>query len=114
MLDNSFNLQNCLALFGINFSTKNTKNLVLDSRVVLTGDVFVAVPGELADGRVYVESAISKGASVVLAQCDEAAEHGLISKIEVDGKPADIIQFHELKNNLALLASHIMGNQARL
>ncbi|WP_163560221.1 UDP-N-acetylmuramoyl-L-alanyl-D-glutamate--2,6-diaminopimelate ligase [Halomonas sp. NO4] len=40
--------------------------LVEDSRGVAPGDVFVALPGEAADGRDHVEAALAAGASAVL------------------------------------------------
>lgn len=42
------------------------KRLVNDSRVVRTGDTFVAYPGRSSDGRAYIGQAIEKGAAHVL------------------------------------------------
>ncbi len=39
-----------------------------DSRQVLPGDVFLAYPGDLADGRRYIAAAIAKGAAAVIWQ----------------------------------------------
>ncbi|MEQ6918327.1 UDP-N-acetylmuramoyl-L-alanyl-D-glutamate--2,6-diaminopimelate ligase [Halomonas aquatica] len=44
--------------------------LVLDSRGVGVGDVFVAVPGVEADGREFIGQALAAGASLVLAHDD--------------------------------------------
>ena len=42
------------------------RQLVLDSRQVQTGDVFVAVPGVSGDGRAHVAEALAAGALLVL------------------------------------------------
>jgi len=40
----------------------------IDSRSVTTGDLFIALPGERADGNAYAEQALSAGAAGVLGQ----------------------------------------------
>ena len=45
-------------------------NLHLDSRAVTHGDVFLACPGLVGDGRHYIESAIAAGAGAVLMHVD--------------------------------------------
>lgn len=40
---------------------------VVDSRLCQTGDLFVALPGEHVDGAAYVEDALARGATAVLA-----------------------------------------------
>jgi UDP-N-acetylmuramoyl-L-alanyl-D-glutamate--2,6-diaminopimelate ligase len=40
--------------------------LASDSRMIIDGDVFVAYPGDEADGRAYIVNAIERGASAVL------------------------------------------------
>lgn len=47
-------------------------DLVTDSRKVAEGSVFVAVPGSQGDGREYVEQALERGASLVLAHTRQA------------------------------------------
>lgn len=42
-------------------------DLSADSRVVKPGTLFAAIPGTLADGRDYIESAIENGASAILS-----------------------------------------------
>ncbi len=54
--------------FGI---TRN--RLVVDSRAVQPGDVFAAFPGQVSDGRRYIESAVQAGAAAVLLQPGEGA-----------------------------------------
>lgn len=45
--------------------------LCLDSRRVKEGDVFVAMPGLVADGRTHIEAAFDRGAVVVLAEATD-------------------------------------------
>jgi UDP-N-acetylmuramoyl-L-alanyl-D-glutamate--2,6-diaminopimelate ligase len=47
--------------------------LAADSRSVAPGDVFLAYPGERADGRNYVRDAVARGASAVLWERDGGA-----------------------------------------
>lgn len=42
--------------------------LTLDSRQVAPGDAFVALPGRASDGRRFIDDALARGASVVLAE----------------------------------------------
>jgi len=48
--------------------------LILDSRQVETGDVFIALPGFTVDGRQFIDKALEKGACAVLWEC----EHGTV------------------------------------
>ena len=50
----------------------DTVRLVLDSRRLAPGDIFVAVPGVAADGRDFIGQALAAGASLVLAHDDGA------------------------------------------
>lgn len=52
--------------------------LVMDSRCVSQGDVFVAVAGTQYDGREYIEAALAAGAALVLA-------HVKSGEVKVDG-----------------------------
>lgn len=44
--------------------------LANDSRRVVTGDVFLAYPGESADGRLFMDQAIARGAVAIIAESD--------------------------------------------
>lgn len=59
--------------------------LVLDSRRVRPGDVFVAVPGAAADGRNFIRVAAARGASGVLMEADGASpEHHPVATLDVE------------------------------
>lgn len=45
----------------------NITNLTADSRAVVAGSLFAALPGTAADGRDYIENALENGASAVLS-----------------------------------------------
>ena len=48
---------------------------VIDSRQVIPGSLFIAIPGEKADGHDYIEDAFRRGASFALIQRDVNASH---------------------------------------
>lgn len=48
------------------------RELVLDSRRVNSGDLFLALPGFSDDGRDYIEQAVASGACAVLAASDDS------------------------------------------
>ncbi len=48
------------------------RDLVLDSRKVTAGDLFLALPGLSSDGRQYIEQAVAAGACAVLAETGNA------------------------------------------
>lgn len=45
-----------------------------DSRLVQPGDLFLAYPGDVADGRRYIGDAIARGAATVVWESEDAAE----------------------------------------
>lgn len=79
----------------------SVNKLVLDSRKVGRGDIFIAVPGYLADGRKFISNAIDSGASAVIAQSDEIHLHGHIAF----ERSTPIIYLDDLSNQLSELAS---------
>lgn len=61
-------------------------HLRLDSRAVRPGDVFVAVPGERADGRAFIRVAAARGASAALYEArglQTPAEHYPVASMAV-------------------------------
>lgn len=50
------------------------RQFVDDSRVIVPGDLFVAIKGELADGQAYILSAAEKGAQAICADRAPSAE----------------------------------------
>lgn len=78
-------------------------NLTLDSRQAGPGDVFIALPGQLGDGRSYIEQAVSQGVSAVLAEADGFAGRSGAGVITVPG----------LRKLLPRLAGDFYGNPSQ-
>lgn len=76
--------------------------LVLDSRKVCSHDIFVAVPGYLADGRQFISNAIESGASAVIAESEEQYPQGHITYYN----STPIIYLDGLSHRLSELASY--------
>ncbi len=53
------------------------QRMTVDSRSIVPGDVFVAIPGARADGRHYMAAAASLGATAILREPSGAADHRL-------------------------------------
>ncbi|HDR1284961.1 UDP-N-acetylmuramoyl-L-alanyl-D-glutamate--2,6-diaminopimelate ligase [Pasteurella multocida] len=81
-------------------------DMILDSRAVKQGCLFVALQGHQVDGRQYIPQAIAKGASAVLAETEDVQQH-LSTKIE-QGVP--IISFYQLGSHLSTLAGLFYDN----
>jgi len=64
------------------------RRLAADSRRVQPGDVFVAFPGALADGRNYIAEAVAKGAAAVIAEAGGSIPAGDSPIVEVEGLAA--------------------------
>ena len=69
--------------------------LAIDSRSVRNGDVFLAYPGESADGRTYVDQAIARGAIAVIAEA--GFEHNNLS--------VPVVLVAELRDQVSAIAN---------
>ena len=74
----------------------------LDSRRVRPGDLFVAMPGELHDGRQFIEQAVANGASAVVA---EAPVSGFVEHIAVP-----LVEIPDLRFEAGVLAARFYRN----
>ena len=79
--------------------------LQLDSRKVRPGDLFLALPGEVHDGRQFIEQAIANGAVAVLA---EAPVGGFIDELSVP-----VVEIPELAQEAGSLAASFLHNPSR-
>ncbi|MEI6860165.1 MAG: UDP-N-acetylmuramoyl-L-alanyl-D-glutamate--2,6-diaminopimelate ligase [Shewanella sp.] len=77
-------------------------NMSLDSRAIAAGDLFIAVPGHLVDGRKYIYAAFEQGAVAALVHTDNIAEHGQVIA-EVTAYPQ--ILFFQLKQKLSAIGA---------
>ncbi|KAA1194652.1 UDP-N-acetylmuramoyl-L-alanyl-D-glutamate--2,6-diaminopimelate ligase [Pseudohalioglobus sediminis] len=73
----------------------------LDSRKVSSGDLFLAVPGEIHDGRQFIEQAVANGAAAVAA---EPPVDGFIDAVAVP-----VVELPELQQEAGWLASRFYG-----
>lgn len=89
-----------LAVFGIDAPDIMISDLVLDSRDVAIHKAFIAIDGHALDGRDFIPQAISLGAKVIIAQCDEMDEHGHLEMRE----QSIIVSFYGLAEKLSALA----------
>ena len=71
-----------LANFNINAPDIMISDLVLDSRDVAIPKAFIAIDGHVLDGRDFIPQAVSLGAKVIVAQCDDIARHGHVEMRE--------------------------------
>lgn len=79
--------------------------LQADSRAVVPGDLFLAVPGEAHDGRQFIEQAVASGAAAVAA---EAPVGGF-----VDALPVPLVEIPELRQEMGELAARFFGYPSR-
>ncbi len=79
--------------------------LQLDSRKVQRGDLFLAVPGDVHDGRQFIEQAVANGAAAVLAEAPVAGF--------VDALPVPLVEIPELRFDLGWLAARFYRHPSR-
>lgn len=91
-----------LAHFGIDAPDIMISDLVLDSRDVAIHKAFIAISGHDLDGRDFIPQAVSLGAKVIVAQCDDMVSHGHIEMRE----QSVIVHFYQLSEKLSELAGH--------
>jgi UDP-N-acetylmuramoyl-L-alanyl-D-glutamate--2,6-diaminopimelate ligase len=77
----------------------------LDSRKISPGDLFLAMPGDVHDGRQFIEQAVANGAAAVVA---EAPVAGFVDEI-----PVPLVELPELRLEAGLLAAHFYRNPSR-
>lgn len=82
------------------------QEMVLDSREVAAGDLFVAIAGHQYDGRRYINQAIAQGAAAVLAEADGVAVDGTMRQLY--GVP--IVYLQSLDRRLSEIACRFYGN----
>ncbi len=79
----------------------DVKALTADSREVVPGALFAALPGSSQDGRVFIADAIAKGAVAILTTPD----------VELADESVVLIRDDHPRRRLALLAARFFGRQ---
>jgi UDP-N-acetylmuramoyl-L-alanyl-D-glutamate--2,6-diaminopimelate ligase len=74
----------------------------LDSRKVVAGDLFLALPGDVHDGRHFIEQAVANGAAAVVAEAPVAGF--------VDAVPVPLLELPELRLEAGSLAARFYRN----
>ena len=77
-------------------------NLTADSRAVVPGTLFAALPGSARDGRAFIPDALAKGAVAILAPKGTTLP---------EGSQAVLIEDENPRRRLALLAAAFFGKQ---
>lgn len=76
------------------------RSINYDSRKVENGDMFVCIKGFESDGHKFIDSAIEKGAKVII--CEE--------NINVSNEDVTVIKFNDTRKALAKLGARYYGN----
>lgn len=81
------------------------QRLMLDSRHVSPGDLFIAIPGNTVDGRNYIDEAIARGATAVVWQSEVGSEPIPINwRTSASGEPLPVIAISNLIHKVGVLA----------
>lgn len=76
--------------------------ITLDSRLVKSGDLFLAYPGGLSDGRNYIGAALDKGAKAIVCEANGFVCHRAI--------PVTLIKIPQLQKKITYIAAQFYGN----
>ncbi|MDR2722998.1 MAG: UDP-N-acetylmuramoyl-tripeptide--D-alanyl-D-alanine ligase [Cellulomonadaceae bacterium] len=82
-----------------------TGPVVVDSRLVEEGSLFVALPGEHADGADFAAGAVTDGAALILANRELAGS---------DGQPLPVVVVDDVQAALGDLARYVMARAREL
>ena len=81
------------------------QRLVLDSRIVQAGDLFIAVPGYQVDGRKFIDDAITNSASAILWQSEqESIPIPITWRSTPDNHDVPLIAIENLKDLVGVIA----------
>ena len=76
----------------------------LDSRQVTEGDLFLAIPGEIHDGRQFIEQAVASGAVAVAAEPPVAGF--------VEALPVPLVEVPDLQQESGFIAARLHSHPA--
>ena len=101
----SMPLAQLLGAAGCNGGDTLISGIELDSRKVSSGDLFLALPGDVHDGRQFIEQAVANGAAAVVA---EAPVAGFVDEI-----PVPLLELPELRHDVGHLAARFFHHPSR-
>jgi UDP-N-acetylmuramoyl-L-alanyl-D-glutamate--2,6-diaminopimelate ligase len=90
---------------GCTGSDTQITGVQLDSRQVQPGDLFLAMPGQVHDGRQFIEQAVANGAAAVAAEAPVAGF--------VDAVPVPLVEMPELGMEAGHVASRFFRHPSR-
>ncbi|MGV3345388.1 UDP-N-acetylmuramoyl-L-alanyl-D-glutamate--2,6-diaminopimelate ligase [Enterobacteriaceae bacterium LUAb1] len=107
------NLRDLVGPWVANVPSRILREMVLDSRQVALGDLFIAIQGHKLDGRRFIPQAIAQGAAAVIAEAEGEMQDGQIT--QEHGVP--VIWLTQLSQRLSALAGrfyHQPGEKMKL
>ncbi|EXU75838.1 UDP-N-acetylmuramoyl-L-alanyl-D-glutamate--2,6-diaminopimelate ligase [Erwinia papayae] len=102
------NLRNLLAPWVADAPERLLREMILDSRLAASGDLFVAIKGHAVDGRRFIPQAVAQGVAAIIAEAEGEAQDGEIK--EVHGVP--VIYLTQLAQRLSALAGRFYQQPA--
>ncbi|MDN3653559.1 UDP-N-acetylmuramoyl-L-alanyl-D-glutamate--2,6-diaminopimelate ligase [Thalassotalea ponticola] len=99
-------------LASAGFDDSHCGHMVNDSRQVNAGDIFVAVVGTQTDAKQFIDTAVAKGASLVVYQCQSKQQHGSVELYAHEHKTVPLVAFYQLAEILHQLAADYYGQPA--
>lgn len=94
----SLTLRDLAVPLGLSAPAIAIHSLTLDSRAVTPGALFIAIKGQVQDGRQFIDMALTKGAAAVLVEVDTPEQAGLVHD---DHR---LLNVYQLPEYLSLLA----------
>lgn len=82
------------------------RKIVLDSRQIHHGDLFIAIKGNQFNGKIFIPNAIFNGTKAILTETNNEKKHGHISFFN----KIPIIYFFNLSENLSAIAGRFYKN----
>lgn len=103
-------LQSTSAVGLFPFDQKQSINqLKLDSRLVKSGDVFIALKGHTVDGRDFISKAIDNGAIAVLVEAESKLEDKTVKYYAIEENKIPLIYIDQLASKLSAFANDFYG-----
>lgn len=97
-------LSQVLDMPGCSGAQTLVSGIALDSRRVGTGDLFLAIPGEVHDGRQFIEQAVASGAAAIAAEPPVA---GFVETL-----PVPLVEVPDLQQESGFIAARFYDHPA--